>query len=102
LGARLTIVDNGCGIPKADRKRIFEPFFTTKAEKGTGLGLWVVKGIVGKHGGKIKIRSTDAATRSGTFFSIFWPYAVEARPRTGLPDKNMPPRPSALQNAVQN
>jgi PAS domain S-box-containing protein len=78
LGARLTIADNGCGIPKAYISRIFEAFFTTKAEKGTGLGLWVVKGIVEKHRGSVKIRSTDAAARSGTVISIFWPSAVEA------------------------
>jgi PAS domain S-box-containing protein len=80
LGARLTIADNGCGIPKAYLARVFEPFFTTKAEKGTGLGLWVVKGIVEKHGGNVKIRSTDAAERSGTVISIFWPSAVEVHP----------------------
>jgi PAS domain S-box-containing protein len=84
LGARLTIADNGYGIPKADLPRVFEPFFTTKAEKGTGLGLWVVKGIVEKHGGSIKIRSSDAAPRSGTVISIFWPSALKARPRTKL------------------
>jgi signal transduction histidine kinase len=80
LGARLTIADNGCGIPKAYLARVFEPFFTTKAEKGNGLGLWVVRGIVEKHGGSIKIRSTDAAARSGTVISTFWPWAVEGAP----------------------
>jgi PAS domain S-box-containing protein len=78
LGARFTIADNGCGIPKAYLSRIFEPFFTTKAEKGTGLGLWVVKGIVEKHGGSIKLRSTAAASGGGTVISIFWPSAGEA------------------------
>jgi PAS domain S-box-containing protein len=72
-GARLTIADNGCGIPKVYLARVFEPFFTTKAEKGNGLGLWVVKGIVEKHGGSVRIRSTDVAARSGTIISIFWP-----------------------------
>jgi len=76
LGARLTIADNGCGIPKAYLSRVFEPFFTTKDEKGTGLGLWVVKGIVEKHGGSLKIRSTEALARSGTVVSIFWPERV--------------------------
>jgi PAS domain S-box-containing protein len=84
LGARLTIADNGCGIPKAHLARVFEPFFTTKAEKGTGLGLWVVKGIVKKHGGSIKIRSTDAPARSGTAIVIFWPYAAKALPTSQL------------------
>jgi PAS domain S-box-containing protein len=72
-GARLTIADNGCGISKTDLSRVFEPFFTTKAEKGNGLGLWVVKGIVEKHGGTIKIRSRDAGATSGTVISVFWP-----------------------------
>jgi signal transduction histidine kinase len=76
LGARLTIADNGCGISKAYLSRVFEPFFTTKDEKGTGLGLWVVKGIVEKRGGSVKIRSTDALARSGTVVSIFWPEKV--------------------------
>jgi PAS domain S-box-containing protein len=78
MGARLTIADNGCGISKANLSRVFEPFFTTKAEKGTGLGLWVVKGIVEKHGGRIKVRSIDVAARSGTVISIFWPSAAKA------------------------
>jgi PAS domain S-box-containing protein len=84
LGARLTIADNGSGIPKPYLARVFEPFFTTKAEKGTGLGLWVVRGIVEKHGGSIKLRSTDATGRSGTVISIFWPSAVEGHPTSKL------------------
>jgi PAS domain S-box-containing protein len=75
-GVRLTIGDNGYGIPKEHLAKVFEPFFTTKADKGTGLGLWVVKGIIEKHGGSLKIRSTDAAVRSGTVISVFWPAAV--------------------------
>ena len=84
VGARLTIADNGCGIPKACLAKVFEPFFTTKAEKGTGLGLWVVKGIVEKHGGSVRIRSSDAPERSGTVISIFWPAALNARPASKL------------------
>jgi PAS domain S-box-containing protein len=84
LGARFTIADNGCGIPKDYLARVFEPFFTTKAEKGTGLGLWVVKGIVEKHGGSIRIRSTDAPERRGTVISIFWPSAAKEHPANNL------------------
>jgi PAS domain S-box-containing protein len=67
---RLTVADNGCGIPGEHRKQIFEPFFTTKGEKGTGLGLWVVKGIVQKHEGRMRMRTTTAAGGSGSCFSI--------------------------------
>ena len=58
------------------RKRIFEPFFTTKGQKGTGLGLWVTEGIVHKHNGKLRVRSSQTVGRSGTCFSIFLPAAA--------------------------
>jgi PAS domain S-box-containing protein len=90
LGVRLTIADNGSGIPKASLSRVFEPFFTTKAEKGNGLGLWVVKGIVEKHGGSINIRSTDAAARSGTAISIFLPSTAKQAPRAARTIRKTP------------
>jgi signal transduction histidine kinase len=71
-GIRLTIADTGSGIPKQNRSKIFEPFFTTKPEKGTGLGLWVVRGIVAKHDGNIAVRSS-AGKKSGTVISVLWP-----------------------------
>ena len=52
---------------------IFEPFFTTKGIKGTGLGLWVSKGIVQRYGGSIRMYSRTKAGKSGTAFSIFLP-----------------------------
>jgi two-component system CheB/CheR fusion protein len=75
-GVRVTIADNGHGIAPGVRARIFEPFFTTKAEKGTGLGLWVVKGVIAKHEGKMWLRSSTQPGRSGTVFSIFLPAQV--------------------------
>lgn len=51
--ARIYIIDNGLGIPARDRVRVFEPYFSTK-EKGTGLGLPIVKSIIEDHGGVIR------------------------------------------------
>lgn len=73
-GLRILVGDNGPGIPEAARKHIFEPFFTTKGERGTGLGLWVSDGIVRKHGGSMRVRSSNG-NRHGTCFSIFFPAA---------------------------
>jgi PAS domain S-box-containing protein len=67
---RLTISDSGCGIPRSSLPHIFEPFFTTKESFGTGLGLWVSKGILEKHRGSIGVRSTPG---KGTTFSMVLP-----------------------------
>jgi signal transduction histidine kinase len=66
----LLVADTGSGIPKEIRTTIFEPFVTTKGEKGTGLGLWIVKGIVENHGGRIQVRSSAG---KGTIFRIVFP-----------------------------
>jgi signal transduction histidine kinase len=72
-GLRITISDNGCGIPVEKRAHIFEPFYTTKGSKGTGIGLSVSLGIVRKYGGTMRFRSSVKPGRSGTTFSIFLP-----------------------------
>jgi PAS domain S-box-containing protein len=72
-GVRVTIADNGAGIPGGSANKLFQPFFTTKDEKGTGLGLWVSKGIVQKHEGSIHVRTCAHPTRHGTTFALFFP-----------------------------
>lgn len=72
-GLRITISDTGVGIPVEKREHIFKPFYTTKGSKGTGIGLWVSLGIVEKHGGTMRFRSTVKPGHSGTTFSVFLP-----------------------------
>ena len=72
-GARIIVSDDGSGIPATARAHIFEPFYTTKGDEGTGMGLWVTRGIVEKYGGTIRVRSCVHPERSGTTFSIFIP-----------------------------
>jgi PAS domain S-box-containing protein len=70
----MVVEDDGPGIPVEHHERIFEPFFTTKQDVGTGLGLWVTKGIVDRHGGTIHLvpRNGNSAT-SGAVFTVLLP-----------------------------
>jgi two-component system, NtrC family, sensor kinase len=72
---RITIADNGHGISAAALPRIFEPFYTTKGSTGNGLGLWVCKQIIEKHGGSIWACSRTCEPQ-GTTFSIVLPVPV--------------------------
>jgi PAS domain S-box-containing protein len=72
-GVRIVVADTGCGISPENRKRIFEPFFTTKKDTGTGLGLWVSRELIEKHGGRLGVRSSTTGPRTGTVFSLFLP-----------------------------
>jgi PAS domain S-box-containing protein len=76
-GVRLTVADSGSGIPKAVRSELFEPFFTTKKEVGTGLGLWLSKGIVERHHGSIRVKSRSEPGNGWTVFSVFLPSSVQ-------------------------
>lgn len=60
--AEVHLVDNGCGIAKADLLKIFDPFHTTR-KKGTGLGLTIVHNIIKMHGGSIDIISSAEGTK---------------------------------------
>jgi signal transduction histidine kinase len=67
----IQVKDTGEGIPKENMTRIFEPFFSTKSPgKGTGLGLFVTRGIIDKLGGKIELESQVG---QGTVFSVTLP-----------------------------
>ena len=70
---RFTIADNGAGISENAKQQVFDALFTTKGAIGTGLGLWVSKQIIDKHGGTIRLRSSTAKSRRGTAFSILLP-----------------------------
>jgi len=59
----ITVRDTGCGIPAEHKETIFKPFFTTKGERGTGIGLWVVKGIVDRLGDELRCRVPRLARR---------------------------------------
>ena len=64
------ISDNGCGISKENIVKIFDHFFSTKGQKGTGLGLAVIWGIIDNHGGQITVNSEEG---KGTTFTIRLP-----------------------------
>jgi two-component system NtrC family sensor kinase len=66
---RVTIADYGSGIPEEDMAKLFTPFFTTKS-RGTGLGLAVSYGIVGDHGGEIRVESREGV---GATFTVVLP-----------------------------
>ncbi len=80
-GLRICVADTGTGFLPKMKKHIFEPFHTSKEVTGTGLGLWISKGIIDKHKGRIKMRSRlqeNSPHFHGTFFSLWLPLDHEA------------------------
>jgi len=71
---RISLKDNGPGIPEAIISKIFDPYFSTKEmgpQKGQGLGLAICHSIITQHGGKIKV---DSIQGKGTLFTIYLPF----------------------------
>jgi PAS domain S-box-containing protein len=81
---RITIADSGHGISALNLQRVFDPFFSTKGASGTGLGLWIARGIVERHGGNLSLRSSDRPARTGTVVSLSLPYRP-AKPNSPSP-----------------
>jgi PAS domain S-box-containing protein len=79
-GLRICVADTGTGFLPKMKKHLFEPFHTSKEITGTGLGLWISKGIIDKHKGRIKMKSRlqeHSPEFHGTFFSLWLPLESE-------------------------
>jgi nitrogen-specific signal transduction histidine kinase/CheY-like chemotaxis protein len=74
------VIDTGIGMDDATRTRCLEPFFTTKGERGTGLGLAMVYGMLERHGGEIQIESEPG---KGTSIRLSFPPEVATTATTG-------------------
>jgi signal transduction histidine kinase len=72
-GTAISILDTGIGIQPDDLKRLFQPFFSTKSTKGTGLGLWISKGIIQKYDGTLTCRTYRGRNGNLTCFRVFLP-----------------------------
>lgn len=83
-GICIVVSDTGSGISAETQSRIFDPFYTTKGLEGTGLGLWVSKGIVERHDGNLRLRSSVKSTSHGTIFRLFLPLKPVHRSADGV------------------
>jgi signal transduction histidine kinase len=72
-GVRITLSDTGHGMSSEVKANLFQSFKSTKGLGGSGLGLWISKGIIEKHHGSIHFCSSTTPGSSGTTFSIFIP-----------------------------
>ena len=93
VGYSITVADTGSGIKVENRSELFNLFFTTKGDKGNGLGLWLVRSMVEKLGGRIVCRSRTASEskKAGTIFNIWIP--LEPVPISAVDCMKYPPSP---------
>ena len=80
--ANLSVGDTGTGMDEETRRRCLEPFYTTKGDRGTGLGLSAVYGIIERHGGLLEIESEMGR---GTTFSICLPLVTQEEVAATVP-----------------
>lgn len=79
-GLNITIADTGSGMSAQTMANLYKPFHTTKGIAGTGLGLWISNEIVARHGGRLRVRSSERTGRSGTVFQLFLPSGLPPAP----------------------
>jgi signal transduction histidine kinase len=75
----ITVGDTGCGMSAQTRQSLFEPFFSTKGSTGTGLGLWISNEIMTRHGGSIRVRTSQRPGARGSVFALYLPFETEPR-----------------------
>ncbi len=91
----LLVADTGHGMSPATLAKIFDPFFTTKdKEKGTGMGLSIVYGIVAEYGGVVTVDSEEG---QGATFHVFWPCS---RQQSRTPAQNTEPLPGGTERIL--
>lgn len=81
--ALIHVVDNGVGLPKAERHRLTEPYMTTRA-KGTGLGLAIVRKVIEEHGGALKFDDDASLGPTGARVTLTLPAEVERALQTAI------------------
>ena len=92
LAVQIEVTDTGVGMDEETRRRCLEPFFTTKGERGTGLGLAMVYGVVQRHGAEIEV---DSEPGRGTTVRLVFP-APAVRLDVPAPVAEAVPRPARL------
>ena len=99
------MIDTGIGIHPEDARRLFQPFFSTKSTKGTGLGLWISKGIVQKYDGTLTCRTLHGPRGNVTCFRVFLPVTTTGMPASHVaaepPRQTQPAEPLAQRPAMQ-